>query len=116
MGSIGPGSGQKTAQGVADLLAQLGREEAPGGGNYFPVRVWENWEKQERKEGAMASAIWQQTAEPTKTGNFLESQGILGGFALVNSGQMVPFFLFGAEKLGFFCAIRTKELKRRLEG
>ena len=64
----------------------------------------------------MASAIWQQTAEPTKTGNFLESQGILGGFALVNSGQMVPFFLFGAEKLGFFCAIRTKELKRRLEG
>ena len=51
MGSTGPGSGQKTAQGAADLLAQLGREEAPRGGNYFPVRVWENWEKQERKEG-----------------------------------------------------------------
>ena len=64
----------------------------------------------------MASVIWQQTAEPTKTGNFLESQGILAGFVLVNSGRMAPLFLFGAEKPGFFCAIRTKNLKQRSEG
>lgn len=87
MGSIGPGSGQKTAQGVADLLAQLGREEAPGGGNYFPVRVWENWEKQERKEGGHGVC---NLAADSRTNKDWKFSGISRHFGRFCTGKFRP--------------------------